>query len=620
MFYGKIPLHSSSVESVPLPLSTLKNVMEWEGSIHHGIEFGNFSGGIFLDHRLPLTIRDFLYIDAHQEVLVLMSGCIYNRTEISIKINISADLVSDPMLVANAYLHLGADFVNDLNGDFSILIYQPKKNFFQIYRDHVGIKPLVYCMDHGTLYFSSDIIGLCRTFHNGEKMNMDPVVSTHKCVDTLLTPNEKVLKLKPGHLLEFNSETVTIKKYWEPERIKTDSALTQAEMFSELKSLLEDAVQIRSDQRFKAGAHVSGGLDSSTVAALARKEYPKQNDFYGYSWSPDNYTSKKIKLDERELVRKLGNMANIIPVFLDTQHDDLISSIKNSLFNYMYFYEEKVLIKAQKHKTNLIFSGWGGDEFLSFGSMGLDSDLFFNFQWKTFLKRNPLKNPVTLLKRLIWRVFFPALNIITPSARNSLLESLFFFKKEHQKLDRKTFEKYYCFRSRREYHLNIIYYYHVAERTECWDILGYKYGVQYRYPLLDKRIIEYMLKVPSKLLIKDGDFTRIILREISNDLLPEEIRWRKGKRDDAFFEHAYEPTTIERNLKFMDEVAEFRANPNMSFIDFDLLEHEIKEFRKTRDTQKHLRLRKDIGAIKMFHEYSKAYEKELTQDVNLSVL
>lgn len=611
MLYGEFSLVPCVQKSASV--RRLQKTVEWKGGVHHQVTYGNFSGGFFLHPHHPFTVEDCLYIDTDNDLLVLMSGDVYNRFEIARDINHEPGVLSLPALIANAFLREGPYFVNTLNGDFSIAIYQKRDNTLSLFRDHVGINPLAYTLQDNSLFFSSDIIGLCRAFHEeGKRMNMDPVVSIYKPVDMTLTPNEKVLKLKAGYFLQYNADGIVTKKYWEPERIKTDNNLSQPQMLAEIKALLHDAVHIRSDPRFNAGAHLSGGFDSSTVAVLARKEYANQARFYGYSWSPDNSTPDENELDERVLVKKTCQMSGIIPAFIHVEVKDFVELTENSLNNFYYFHEEKVLELAKNYKNNLLFSGWGGDEFISFGSLGVDSDLFFNFQWKTFLKKNPINHPKKIISYLIYRVLFPAIGFVPFGVRKSYKEELHFFKKEARGFHQETYNRYNLYRSRREYQLGMLYTYHLAERTERWAVTGYRNGVVYRYPLLDKRIIEYMLKVPSKALVRDSKYTRIILREITEGLLPEEVRWRVGKWDPAFFSLVNKQSK-ERAMLFIREIAEFKKNPNMYFVDFDELEIAVKKFSENQDYPEASKVIGNIVAFKMYHEFSKRYVEKIEE-------
>ena len=606
MIYGAFSIHALSKESASL--NRLERAIGWAGAEHQNVEYENFSGGFFLDPRLPYTVDDCFFLTISDDLLVLMTGCIYNRNDVCRTLNVQPDTLAEPALVAHAFLQQGPDFVNSLNGDFSIVIYQSRKNALYLFRDHLGIAPLTYTITNQSIYFSSDSTALCRTFYEGDRIQMEPLISDYKVVDMTLTLNRNVLKLKAGHFLAVDTSGVAIKKYWAPEQVQPDKTLTQQQMFSELKLLLEDAVHIRSDQRFRAGAHLSGGLDSSIVATLARKEYQKQSGFYGYSWSAGNCNPDPTELDERDLVKQTCEMAGIDPAFINVEVNDFVELTKNSINSFMYFHEEKVLKMAHDHKTNLLFSGWGGDEFISFGSTGVDSDLFFNGQWKAFFKKNPITNPKKIAKYLLFRIFFPAVNYITFSEKKGYDELLKFFKKEHRVFHQKTYRHYYNYRSRRGYQLGLLYNYHLPERTECWAVTGRKNGVEYRYPLIDKRIIEYMLKVPSQLLVKDSIYTRIILREISEGLLPEAVRWRIGKNDPAFF-FLVNQQTAERGLLFINEIEDFKANPDLYFVNFDLLEQEVKKFKEDKDYSESQKLLGDILAFKSLHEFTKSYHQ-----------
>ncbi len=89
---------------------------------------------------------------------------------------------------------------------------------------------------------------------------------------------------------------------------------------------------------------------------------------------------------------------------------------------------------------------------------------------------------------------------------------------------------YFFHTSRQQVHLGVLRFYHFQERCETWAVNGFRKGVEYRYPLLDRRIIEYMLKVPSAMLCKT-DYFRPLLRLISEGILPEEVRWQADKSD-----------------------------------------------------------------------------------------
>ena len=620
MFFGAFSPRSTEWLSDTSSLNRLQKAIRWNEGNFHKIDYHLFSGGFFVDSRLPLTLSDCLHIDTDNELMVLMHGSLYNRHELYRDGETTDSELPDPALVARLFLAKGPNMANRLNGDFSIIIYQARQNTLYVFRDHLGNVPIVYTAIEQAFYFSTDTLALCRTVKGNNRINPDPLIATYKPTDSTLTPNKDVLTLKPGHWLRVANESATVQKYWEPEQIKTDNTLSREQILADLKALLDDAVQIRADPRFRAGTHLSGGLDSSLVAVMARKHYADQTPFYGYSWTPGNALLAEGELDERDLIRQIGDMADIKPAFSHVEPRDLIESTKNSLHNFFYFREETVLTLAKAHKTNLLFSGWGGDEFLSIGSIGVDSDLVFGGDWNAFFRKNPITDPKKIVKYLIFRVILPAIGYIRPSIKKAYqARNMYFIKKEYKTFHRKTFRAFNCYRSRREFHLSMLYTYHISERTGPWCVTGYKNGVLYRYPLLDKRIVEYMLKVPSRMLVKDSIYTRIIPREISAGLLPETVRWRLGKSDPAAFSMASQQQK-EWALLVIDEVAAFEANPDLYFIDFKLLQEAVEAFRQGKYQGDETDLFGDIIMFKFLHEFTKSYREPIDDNTLSSTL
>ena len=122
-------------------------------------------------------------------------------------------------------------------------------------------------------------------------------------------------------------------------------------------------------------------------------------------------------------------------------------------------------------------------------------------------------------------------------------------------------------------HLFLLKKGHLPERTMVWHLYGKTNGIEYRYPLLDKRIVEYMLKVPSRCLV-GGEHYRIILREIGKEVLPENVLKNKSKSDpvnDNFNRYCSKQLFQE----IINEFDEIRKIPDLDFIDFDLLEKDL---------------------------------------------
>jgi asparagine synthase (glutamine-hydrolysing) len=590
--------------------SVINNIRKsaFSQSVFHPVEQSDFKGGYYLHPRLPYKAEDIYYYNDANDILVLLAGSLYNKTELLDLYNIASQ-VPDSELIATLFLDEGPGFVKKLNGDFALFIGRHGKKQAWLFRDHIGIRPLAWAIDRKTLFFSSDITGLCRAFSDGQTISGDYLMRYFKYIDNRLTPNEKVKKLLPGSLLHFSENGIKLTRYWEPEKIKKDWRLTHYRMLSDLRFIVQDAVRIRCDQRFAAGAHASSGLDSGIVSALARREYKHQDNFYGFSWSPADFVASEVKYDEREIVIKSCGKNNIKPLFSDMKRTDFQQLVSCFYDNQGYFSEDRTAEQAVEVKTNLIFSGWGGDEFISSGDRGIEQDLLFGLKLRAFFRRNPIKHPKVFVRNQLLYILYPALGILDRGTAKSFRDDAHYIKKPFKSSDRNALRNFYFHTSRHHHHLRLLRFYHLQERCESWSINGFRRGVEYRYPLLDRRIIEYMLRVPSELLCKTDHF-RPLLREISEDILPDEVRWNKYKNDPVYWAYMADMFK-EAAILFMKEVNEWKVNPDLHFVDFDLLSYDIAKYLEKPEMVETKILFRALVYIKAIHEFVKKYRGDI---------
>ncbi|MBE0675297.1 MAG: hypothetical protein IH591_11595, partial [Bacteroidales bacterium] len=540
------------------------------------------------------------------DVVILFSGAVYNRVELNNMVG-SGPQLPVPSLVARLFARSGPQFVKDLNGDFAICICQPRKKRVFLFRDHVGIRPMAYSAEGESLCFSTDITGLCRAVSGG--MDIDTVYLTghFRYIDYRKTPSAKVRKLSPGHWLEFSEAGIKTVRYWEPEKMKPDRRMTYGRMIEALGTIVRDAIQIRCDSRFTAGAHVSGGLDSGYVSLLTRKEYRQQERFFGFSWSPFDYLPRNICHDERELVAGSCDEAGITPVLSDMDAQSFPGAVVDYYKNHGYFSEYCTAVQAAARGVNLIFSGWGGDEFISTSAPAMEWDLLRSLKIGLYLKRNQFKRPKRFIKNLVHYVLFPVFGILDRATARSFCDDARYLKREFRNSDRRAIRQFYFHTSRHGHHLGMLDFYHLQERCESWYGMGFRMGIEYRYPLLDRRIIEFILRVPSVILCRTGQ-SRPVLRELGRDLLPEEVRLNSSKNDPvlwSFMDDLYR----EASISFMEEVNQWRKNSDLGFIDFDLLSGDISRYRSGSPEVREKVLFRALVYIKAIHEFTLRYHE-----------
>ena len=270
------------------------------------------------NYELSYSSENSLFFCKSLGVIILFDGFVYNSNELVNKLNKVNSNSKTQEIIAEAFLEWGPGFAEKLNGNFAICVYLEKENALYLFRDHVGLRPLAFSQVENIVYISTDPMGLSKSLYLKEKIDPDFLLNSFFWTGHQydLLPNKKAITVKPGHYVKITLQGWDEKKYWFPENIQKDNSLTLKIVTKDLNTLLSHAVRIRSDQRHTAAAHVSGGLDSGIVAALARKEFQDQEKFNGFSWTRGHPTETvRVNYDERNLVNEFCQKYNSIPVF-----------------------------------------------------------------------------------------------------------------------------------------------------------------------------------------------------------------------------------------------------------------------------------------------------------------
>lgn len=384
------------------------------------------------------------------ELVLAVNGEIYNHKELedSLTINYSFQTKSDCEIINALYVEKGADFLDELNGIFSFVLYDNKSNSYLIARDHIGIVPLYTGYDeHGNFYVASEmkaLINVCKTIE----------------------------EFPPGHYL--SSKEGKLKRYYKRSWDDFSNVKNNKTDIKLLKRGLEEAVhrQLMSDVPY--GLLLSGGLDSSIIAAIVKKFaqrriesndlrdawWPKLHTFsIGLEGSPDNAA------------------ARVVAEYIDSVHHEFTFTIQEGLdaLNDVIYHIETydvtsirastpMYLIARKIKSmgvKMILSGEGADEI--FGGY-----LYFH------------KAPDA-----------EALHIETVRK----LQQLHWFD---------------CLRANKS--------------MASW-------GVEARVPFLDKEFIDIAMNInPADKLVTKGKMEKQLLREAFSDYLPESILWRQKEQ------------------------------------------------------------------------------------------
>jgi len=221
-----------------------------------------------------------------RSVWVVFNGEIFNYVELRAELEKAGHRFythTDTEVIVHLYEEHGLKFVDQLNGQFAIALWDKPRRRLVLARDRAGILPLFHARDGGRLVFASEVKALLHGLSYKPQLNraaLDQVFTFWSTVGAA-TLFEGVEQLPPGHLLVAEDGRVRIECYWEwvfrePGDYRRGSV---AELGHELHDLLLDATRIRLRADVPVGAYLSGGLDSTALVALMCEGGVKPNTF-----------------------------------------------------------------------------------------------------------------------------------------------------------------------------------------------------------------------------------------------------------------------------------------------------------------------------------------------------
>ncbi len=227
---------------------------------------------------------------------VVMNGEIYNFLEIRKNLGEKGHRFrskSDAEVIPHLYEEYGIDFVKHLRGMFAIALWDTERKRGILIRDRLGKTPLYYIYKNGRTYFSSEMKTFLKTQIVSPSINPD-ALSLYLTLQYI--PGEESLingikRLLPGHILLYENGTYRIHKYWDI--IFEDEISDQRKNIESVRELMEESVRYRLLSDVHLAITLSGGVDSTAIAVLARREIaPLTTITIGYPDYPD-YDERK---------------------------------------------------------------------------------------------------------------------------------------------------------------------------------------------------------------------------------------------------------------------------------------------------------------------------------------
>ncbi len=336
---------------------------------------GPDSEGLWLDEKVALGMRRLSIIDLatgeqpvyneDRSVVVVMNGELYNFREVRARLEKRGhkfETQSDTEILPHLYEEYGEAMLDEINGMFAFALWDKRKQKLLIARDKFGEKPLYYGVFDGKLIFASEPKVLLTNPAVKAEINTDSL-RQFLSFDYVPAPNsiyKGISKLPAAHFLSVEKGEIKTRRYWNLSWVKkeTKSLENSAE---ELRELLADSVRMRLVADVPLGILLSGGVDSSTVAALATQFSTEKVKTFSIGFEEDSFDESKFArqvakhlntehYEEKLSVEKAADLISEIGLWLDEPLSDgsLIPTFLLSRF-------------VRKHVT-VALGGDGGDE------------------------------------------------------------------------------------------------------------------------------------------------------------------------------------------------------------------------------------------------------------------
>lgn len=508
-------------------------------------------------------------------VVVVFEGEIYNADDLysSLKNPPAKDGKLNAFeLIPFLYRERGRDFPLDINGVFTMAVWDISSQELLLVRDHLGSHSLFYCHQHQSISFCSTIKGLFSLDHIHPEIEDNSL--DRYFASLAVTPPDTMFRgvsaVRPGHLVVFHDGQQEEYAYWPLGQCTEEYGRSREEYAAQVRELFEDAVAIRAHGPGRFASLVSGGVDTSAVvAALFGRANISSLPGFSISFAEKDYSDAPLQ-------QIMYDQYNIDPHQIILDSDDFVDGlVKGSQFldspvnDVAYAGMYKALQATAQHGCEVVFEGEGSDEIFCTGHSRGEMDIQKYLTLPKFVRQllfglflKKFSEGATLSDKVVRKLARLAMSDLE---RRSTWVPVFSQKTRQRLLGRRVVPLAEILQTAREYYDNtqlhdpINIYQYGLTRLFLADDLLYKnermaaaVGVMNRTPFIDYRLVEAAFKIPAKYKIRapqgEDDGTKLIFKEAARGLVPDPILDRKKSRGFS------QPTAIWYHGKLKDFV------------------------------------------------------------------
>lgn len=492
--------------------------------------------GVFIGERIVLGHRRLAILDLsengkqpmsdpEQKFWLTFNGEIYNFKELKqrLKDKYTFRTGTDSEVIIYAYKEWGPDCLKEFRGMFAFALYDLEKRLVFCARDHFGQKPFYYRFKDGEFRFASEVGAVIKDLATKPGINKHALflyfLHNYRHIPDPYTIYDDVYKLPPASylVLKLDDFSLNIGRYWQPGGFLKNKRMTAAEEFEQYRNLVKECVDLTSVSDAPVGLLLSGGIDSSTIAALLQKKNLTSFAVGAGRQDPElaraRLVAEKFGTRHREIIVEKPKYEDAVKVikFLG-EPLNLLSSI----------FSTKVAEAARNAGIKVLVGGNGADE------------MFYGYDGS---------NRLVLLSRF-FRFFGTDqnfLNQIKPwfyrREGRKLLSSLFSpgFQQNIRGVDAGELIYNYCREVDSTYYIDKSYYAGLMTENQhsvtiIGDVTGMMHSVEVRTPFLDTKMFAFASSLPLGLKVgslSDKTLNKYIMRKGMEGILPKEVVWGK---------------------------------------------------------------------------------------------
>tara|TARA_E500000178_G_C17020353_1_gene755211 strand:- start:228 stop:2057 length:1830 start_codon:yes stop_codon:yes gene_type:complete len=474
------------------------------------------------------------------DLVLIFNGEIYNYVELKKKIqnNVTFKTNSDTEVILHYYKLYGKKCFEYFEGMWSLAILDLKKKELILSRDRFGEKPLHIMQTKNGFFFGSEIkfikklAGIKKLEINYDKVReflQFGYKSVYKKNDSFF---KNISQIASSSIFVINKELKSqVKKYWKISKEKKNKE-KYIKIIQKLKKILIRSIKLRLRSDVPIALCLSGGIDSSLIASIAKKKF--KNNLETFS----TFDSKDKRYDERKNISLLLKNLKLKKNFVDisgklnfkklTKQIDIYDSPVFTISDYL---KNLLAEKIAKKNFKVVITGSGADEIFT-GYYDHHLMYLYEIRKDKKLQNDYLSNWKKYVLPIIRNKYFknPKLFIESPNYRkhvydhNKELEKFFINPKKFNFKEKIFFNSLLKNRM-----MNETFFETIPIFTHSEDRTFMQYSIENRSPYLSKDLLEYMSSIPVKFMMKRG-YTKNVLREISRNYLPNAIRLDRQKR------------------------------------------------------------------------------------------